>query len=121
MTSTIGRSVFELSVGVDSRTLGSRLPSPSINGSLDSVRDNKALVTFPRAALQPPPTALGGDQCHRLRNEAAHALYKEQEIGKQTRQALMENDALSRTVERLQKSFISNSNSSDTGGKASRR
>lgn len=53
-------------------------------------------------------------QCHRLRNEAAHALYKEQEIGKQTRQALMENDALSRTVERLQKSF-------SAGGKASKR
>lgn len=52
-------------------------------------------------------------QCHRLRNEAAHAQYKEQEIGKQTRQALMENDALSRTVERLQKTF--------TTGKVSKR
>ncbi|CAM9475989.1 unnamed protein product, partial [Hapterophycus canaliculatus] len=45
------------------------------------------------------------EECHRLRNEAAQAQQKEQEIGKQTRQALMENDALSRTVERLQKSF----------------
>lgn len=44
-------------------------------------------------------------QCHRLRNEAAYAQHKEQEIGKQTRQALLENDALSRTVERLQRSF----------------
>lgn len=49
--------------------------------------------------------ARGFAQCHRLRNEAAQAQQKEQEIGKQTRQALMENDALSRTVERLQKSF----------------
>ncbi|CAM9973552.1 unnamed protein product [Ectocarpus fasciculatus] len=45
------------------------------------------------------------EECHRLRNEAAHAQHKEQEIGKQTRQALLENDALSRTVERLQRSF----------------
>lgn len=52
-------------------------------------------------------------QCHRLRNEAAQAQQKEQEIGKQTRQALMENDALSRTVERLQKTF--------TSGKASKQ
>ncbi|CAB1097144.1 unnamed protein product [Ectocarpus sp. CCAP 1310/34] len=45
------------------------------------------------------------EECHRLRNEAAYAQHKEQEIGKQTRQALVENDALSRTVERLQRSF----------------
>lgn len=57
---------------------------------------------FPRTVAKP---RFPRGQCHRLRNEAAHALYKEQEIGKQTRQALMENDALSRTVERLQKSF----------------
>ncbi|CAN0120081.1 unnamed protein product [Ectocarpus sp. 12 AP-2014] len=45
------------------------------------------------------------EECHRLRNEAAYAQHKEQEIGKQTRQALLENDALSRTVERLQRNF----------------
>lgn len=44
-------------------------------------------------------------KCHRLRHEAALAQHKELEIGKQTRQALVENDALCRTVERLQKSF----------------
>lgn len=42
-------------------------------------------------------------QCHRLRKEAALAQHKEQEIGKQTRQALLENDALSKTVERLRR------------------
>lgn len=44
-------------------------------------------------------------QCHRLRKEAARAQHKELEISNQTRQALLENDALSRTVERLQKDF----------------
>ena len=47
-------------------------------------------------------------KCHRLRHEAALAQHKELEIGKQTRQALVENDALCRTVERLQKSFATN-------------
>ena len=65
---------------------------------------SKAIPNVSTRRCNPNPNRLGG-QCHRLRNEAAHALYKEQEIGKQTRQALMENDALSRTVERLQKSF----------------
>ena len=44
-------------------------------------------------------------QCHRLRREAALAQHKALEIGKQTRQALIENEALSRTVERLQRTL----------------
>lgn len=55
-------------------------------------------------------------QCHRLRKEAALAQHKEQEIGKQTRQALLENDALSKTVERLRRNdFGDVRNSVDCG------
>ncbi|CAN0322275.1 unnamed protein product, partial [Discosporangium mesarthrocarpum] len=44
--------------------------------------------------------------CDRLRKESARAAQKEQETERRARQALLENEALSRTVERLQKTFV---------------